>query len=48
MQNSDNFSLNETTAEEAEVDMADRVDEEVPVVGPSEAGGGGAEVEKQY
>merc|ERR1712037_789157 len=37
VQNSDNFSLNETAAEEneeAEVDRVDRVDDEVPVVGP--------------
>ena len=47
MQNSDNFSLNETAAEENEEAEVDRVDEEVPLVGPLEAGGV-AKVEKQY
>ena len=47
VQNSDNFSLNETAAEENEEAEVDRVDEEVPLVGPLEAGGV-AKVEKQY
>ena len=53
VQNSDNFTLNESAAEEneeaehPEVDMVDRVVEEVLVVGPLGAGGV-AGVKRQY
>ena len=53
VQNSDNFTLNESAAEEneeaehPEVDMLDRVVEEVLVVGPLGAGGV-AGVKRQY